>query len=209
MRSTDADKAYRLIKERIITTKMLPGSVIREAELMELLELGRTPIREALKQLQSENLVVVAARRGMFVSDIAITDLQKIYEVRVELEGLCVRLTTARASNSQLQQLSDVMAQYHTGNQREHSFLLSLDRQFHKLIAKATGNHFLYNEFELFYNLSLRIWYLAVDRLNPEDVDIETHFKILAAMQAKDAVLAEQYMREHIQHFHQTIRNYL
>ncbi len=209
MHSTDADKAYRRIKELIITTKMPPGSVIREAELMETLALGRTPIREALKQLQSENLVVVASRRGMFVSDVAITDLQKIYEVRVELEGLCVRLAVERAASMQLQQLKKVMARYHTGDKLNHSFLLTLDRQFHQLIAKAAGNHFLYNEFELFYNLSQRIWYLAVDRLNPQDVDIETHFKILAAMKAGDGVLAEQYMREHIRHFHQTIRNYL
>ncbi len=52
---TDADKAYQLIKDLIVTTEMRPGSVIRESELMKELELGRTPIREALKRLQSEN----------------------------------------------------------------------------------------------------------------------------------------------------------
>ena len=83
MHLTDAGKAYLQIKEKIITVEMLPGSVIQESKLMEELSLGRTPIREALKQLQSENLVVVAPRRGMFVADVAITDLQQVYEVRV------------------------------------------------------------------------------------------------------------------------------
>ncbi len=95
MTLTDADKAYRQIKEKIVTVQMMPGSVIREAELMDNLRFGRTPIREALKRLQTESLVDVVPRRGLFVADITITDLQQIYEVRVEVESLCARSTAA------------------------------------------------------------------------------------------------------------------
>ena len=65
MTLTDAEKAYQRIKEDIVTLKMRPGALIRETDLMEDLEFGRTPIREALKRLQSENLVIASPRRGV------------------------------------------------------------------------------------------------------------------------------------------------
>jgi len=91
MKLTDAEKAYQQIKKKIITTKLLPGSVINEADLMEELNLGRTPIREAIKQLQMENLVSITPRKGMYVTDIAVTDLLQIFEVRVELESFATK----------------------------------------------------------------------------------------------------------------------
>ena len=74
-------------QEKIVSLELPPGSVIDEAGLQEELDLGRTPIREALKRLSLEKLVVIIPRRGMFVSDIGITDLQQLYEVRVVLEA--------------------------------------------------------------------------------------------------------------------------
>ena len=75
MKPTNAEKAYTQIKKKIVTAQMPPGSVINEAQLMEEFSLGRTPIREAIKQLQMENLVMVTPRKGMFVADMAVTDL--------------------------------------------------------------------------------------------------------------------------------------
>ena len=65
---TNADTAYEFILERIITAEMAPGSVIEERELMTLCDLGRTPVREALKRLQVEQFINVSPRRGMFVA---------------------------------------------------------------------------------------------------------------------------------------------
>ena len=87
MKPTDAERAYTQIKKQIVTTSMTPGSVISEAQLIDELNLGRTPIREAIKRLQAENLVTVTPRRGMFVADITVTDLTQIFEVRVVIEA--------------------------------------------------------------------------------------------------------------------------
>jgi DNA-binding GntR family transcriptional regulator len=103
--STDADKAYQIIKEKIITLELPPGSAIHETALAEELQLGRTPIREALKLLQAEQLVTTVPRRGMFVSSISITDLQQIAEVRMQLEGLAARLAAQRATPEELMAL--------------------------------------------------------------------------------------------------------
>jgi DNA-binding GntR family transcriptional regulator len=209
MSLTDADRAYIQIKEKIITVEMPPGSVIRESQLIEELSLGRTPIREALKQLKSENLVVVAPRRGMFVADVTITDLQQIYEVRVELESLCARLAARRITPRQLDELNCLMTEYRGSDQGDKESVLSLDRRFHQLMAEAAGNKFLRSEVEKLYNLSLRIWYLAINSIHSRDVDVDAHFAIAHAIESRDSDGSEQRMREHIRHFHDTIRLYL
>jgi DNA-binding GntR family transcriptional regulator len=209
MKLTDADRAYRLIKEKIITVEMPPGSVIRETQLMAELGLGRTPIREALMQLETENLVEVVPRRGLFVTEISITDLQQIYEVRVEIESLCARLAAQRFTAEDLAEMRCLVAEYQAAEKSDKKWLLDQDRRLHSLLARATGNKFLYDEFEKLYNLSIRIWHLAFNRMQPEDVDVGAHLDILAAIEAGDCDRAEQRMREHIEHFHSTIRLYL
>jgi DNA-binding GntR family transcriptional regulator len=207
---TDSHKAYTKIKERIITTQMPPGSVIHESELMKQLKLGRTPIREALKQLQAEKLVVVAPRRGMFVSDIAITDLQNIHEVRLELESLCARLAVERATPVQLEEIDGLVTRLLADESRyDQNQLMAMDCRLHYLIAQAAGNELLFAEFEMLYNLSLRIWHLYLDRLQPADLDIQAFAEILSAIKTHDAGRADRAMRRHITHFQDSIKQHL
>ena len=209
MGQTNADRAYKLIKDKIVRVDMPPGSIIREIDLMDELNLGRTPIREALKRLQADSLVVVKARRGIFVADIAITDLSQIYEVRVELEGLCARLAANRMTPAQLADMRDLAQQYARMDQTDLDQLFTLDRCFHGLLAAASRNKFLLDELEHFYNLSLRIWYLSINYIQSENIDIPAHLDILAAIEAKEPNMAEQRMREHIRRFHDSIRQYI
>jgi DNA-binding GntR family transcriptional regulator len=176
---------------------------------MKELDLGRTPIREALKVLQTENLVVVKPRRGIFVSDIAITDLAQIFEVRLELAALAARLATRRITPSQLARLRKLAAQYETIDQQDKSSLIELDKKFHALIAEASQNEFLRQNLANYYNLSLRIWYLAIGLANPEDIDVSSHLDLLKAVEASDAEKAADTVQKHIKDFHKTIKKYL
>ena len=103
-----SEKAYHLIKEKIVRLELKPLSVIDEHALQEDLNLGRTPIREALHRLAAEGLVIIAPRRGMFVADISITDLQKVFQVRMVLEGFCARLAAQKATEEQIAQMDAV-----------------------------------------------------------------------------------------------------
>ena len=209
MKPTNAEKAYTQIKGKIITAEMPPGSVINEAQLMEEFALGRTPIREAIKQLQSENLVMVTPRKGMFVTDIAVTDLLQIFEVRVELESFATKLAAERISEHELVELQNLAVAYKETDPSNKETLIKLDGEFHALIAKATHNKFLSKEIEHYYNLSLRIWYIALTYAKPEDIDVDAHIEILEAIQAQEAEKAGLRMREHIQNFHKTIKQYI
>jgi len=209
MKPTNAEKAYTQIKGKIITAQMPPGSVISETQLMEEFALGRTPIREAIKQLQMENLVMVTPRKGMYVTDIAVTDLLQIFEVRVELESFATRLATERINASEIKKLQELAKAYKKADLSDKAALIKLDGEFHSLLAKATHNKFLIREIEYYYNLSLRIWYIALNYAKPDDIDVDAHIEILEAVQAQDAIKAGHRMKKHIQDFHKTIKQYI
>jgi DNA-binding GntR family transcriptional regulator len=206
---TDADRAYERIKQMIVTLKLKPGAVIQEQQLINQLSLGRTPIREALNRLEVENLVIIEPRRGIFVADIAITDLTQIYEVRKELEALAASLATARADAADIARLELLVEEYRTIDPADLEALFAIDREFHMTLAHATNNSFLIRELDLFYNLSLRIWYLALSSVSASDIDVEAHLEILIAIQHRNPQMAEERMREHIRCFHQAIRQYI
>jgi len=209
MSQTNAEKAYQEIKKKIITTKLNPGSVIQESELMEELGYGRTPIREALKRLQTEDLVAVKPRRGIFVSELAITDLAQIFEVRVELEALAVELATERISQDQLLKLEQLANQYQNTLPDNKDKMIDLDVKFHTLIREATHNRFLISNLEYYYNLSLRIWYLALPKAAAEEIDVKAHCDIYQAIAAGNPAVAAERIAKHIRDFHKTIKNYL
>jgi DNA-binding GntR family transcriptional regulator len=209
MKQTASQKAYQEIKERIIRIALRPGSVIDEAALMAELDLGRTPIREALKQLQAEQLINVTPRRGMYVADIAITDLVQIHEVRIEVEANCARLAAQRISKQNLCEIKQLMKKTLHVENCVMEELIILDRRFHSLIARAADNRFLYKDWEYYYNLSLRIWYLILNYLQPKDVGIEDHNGILSALETGDVQSADQHMRRHIVHFYDTVKSAL
>lgn len=206
---TETEKAYQQIRDRIITTKLKPGSVVREADLMTALSIGRTPVREALKQLQIENLVVVKPRRGIFVSDISVTDLLQIFEIRIELEALACRLATERISPSQLANLKKLAEGYTEIDSRDKHGLIDLDGKFHCATAEASQNKFLRRDIEHYYGLSTRIWYLVIDLTAPKDIDVQAHLDIINAIEAGEAEKAAARITKHIKDFHKTIKQYL
>ena len=98
MERVDTKRAYELIRERITTLELPPGSSINEQALAEQMEMGLVPVREALKLLAHEKLVVITPRHGLYVADVNVPDLEQISEMRLALEGLCARLAAQRAT---------------------------------------------------------------------------------------------------------------
>ena len=200
---TDAEKAYLAIKDKIVTLDMPPGSSIVLADLADELGLGRTPVREALKQLQAENLVVVLQRRGMSVAEIALTDLRQLYEMRVLLEPACARMAATRMSPAQVAELVRSLEDLQRIDPQDRRRRLTSERRIHGLIAQGCSNKLLEAETRRFFELSLRIWYLVLDRLSPEAVDADTHAALVQAIASRDAALAEECMRRHVDHFYE------
>jgi DNA-binding GntR family transcriptional regulator len=209
MPQTESDRAYQRIKDRIVSIRLTPGSVIREGELSEELDIGRTPIREALKRLEAEKLVVALPHRGMHVAEISITDLTQIYEVRLELEAVSASLAALRMQRAQLAEMRQLAHDYEVMQHDDLESLFQVDRRFHMLVAEGTHNRFLEWEIGRYYDLSLRVWNMALRYVDPSDVDVAAHLGLLECVEAGDPKAAAKAMREHIESFHQTIKQYL
>jgi DNA-binding GntR family transcriptional regulator len=207
---TDAQRAYTQIKDRIVTTRMPPGTVVQIGELMAELGLGRTPIREALKLLEVEQLVVVSPRRGIFVTDVTVTDLLQIHEIRMELEPLCAALVVERISPAELAEMRCLVAELDPAAGRKSQVdLLAIDRRFHALLGQACRNQILQSESARLLNLSLRIWHLYVRQMGPGDVAEDAFGEILAAIEAHDPPAAARAMRRHVIQFHESVKQAL
>jgi DNA-binding GntR family transcriptional regulator len=201
-----SDKAYQRIRHKIITLELPPLSAIDEQALMEDLQLGRTPIREALQRLVAEGLVISAPRRGMFVADISITDLQKIFEMRMILEGFCARLAADRATESQLTELQGVIQRLKQVPDGDSKELMEIDEQFHLLLYDAADNRFLADTLGRLHALSHRIWHVLLDRIGDVRGAMEQHAAITTALQERDGARAEALLQQHVSEFQKEIK---
>jgi DNA-binding GntR family transcriptional regulator len=204
-----SDKAYHLIRQKIITLALPPLAPLDEQALMEDLQLGRTPIREALQRLSAEGLVLSAPRRGMFVADISITDLQKIFELRFVLEGFCARLAAQRATDVQLASIEAIIDELSDLSDADSKALMAIDEQFHELLYQAGDNEFLADVLRRLHAFSFRLWHLVLDRLGNVRGAMEQHIEITHALQARDEDRAEALLRQHIADFQQEIKRVL
>jgi len=206
---SQSERAYLLIRDRIITLQLPPGSVIEEARLRADLELGRTPIREALQRLAHENLVSFVPHRGTFVTDVNLTDLHRLTEVRVEMECYAVRLATERSGEADRRAMEMIEGELEQVDERNSEALMRLDQRIHRQVYQATRNRFLQAMLEETFNLSLRIWFLGLERGVRLKEAVQEHRKLLAAVRRGDVALAEFTMRDHIVGFDQAIRKVL
>src|SRR3989441_6450487 len=161
---SQSEEAYMRIRDRIVCLDMPPGSVVEEGRLRDELEIGRTPIREALQRLAWENLVRSVPHRGTFVTDVNITDLARITEVRVVLEGHAARLAAERSSTVDRDGISELLDRLEGAELINARELMQLDQEIHRHIYRSARNAFLESTLERYFNLSLRLWYLVLDR---------------------------------------------
>lgn len=202
--NSQSEVAYRVLKEKIVTLQLPPATLLNEAELMAELNLGRTPIREALQRLVLENLVVIWPRRGTIVADLNMSDLQKVFELRLELETFGVRLAAERATAEQINQMEKLFeaadAIIHQGDYHQ---LIHLDVDAHRLLAQAAHNEFLEEILDRLHTQVLRLWYVSLHKVPRLPEAIEEHRDIIAAIKARDGVRAAEIMRAHIVGFQQ------
>lgn len=202
-----ADQAYRHLRDAIVSVAIPPGSPLDEDQLMRAVGAGRTPVRQALKRLAMERLVVIYPRRGTFVSDIHISDERWLTEVRIPLEGLAAQLAAPRATSSDREALGQLRSRLvaHTDNHE----LLALDTEIHRLVFRAAHNPHLEETLEQYFNLALRIWFYCLDRLP----DIETHVlgqrSVIDAILAQDSVQAKEAAINHLTDCASSIREVL
>ena len=205
-----ADRAYEELRDRLVTLKIRPGEPIDEDQLGRELRMGRTPIREAIKRLALENLVTVFPRRGTFAAEINIQDLAQIADVREVLEAHAAGLAAERLTDTGRTELAELIAELRSSQGSEDmQALMALDTRVHRFIYRACDNPFLEETLYRYLNLSLRIWYLVIDRLPHLFQRVYEHEALLEAIAAGDPARARAIVTGHVTTFEDEIRSVL
>jgi DNA-binding GntR family transcriptional regulator len=197
--SSLAEKAYVAIKKDILTCHLFPGSQIAQSQLVEQYEFGVTPIREALKRLESENYVRSIPRYGYIINPITIKDIEDIYGLRLILETSAVQMAIQRASDEELACLQEGVDFTYTFKDRE-SYLEFLQHNidFHVSIATASGNRKLAEMLRGVLNEMTQIFNLGLDlRDSAEEMRLE-HLRLVKALAARKLEEAVQIVTDQI-----------
>jgi DNA-binding GntR family transcriptional regulator len=155
-----SDQAYRVLEEMIVTMELAPGSLLSESRLVDQLNLGRTPVREALQRLATENLVEIMPRRGIRITDINIKQQLRLLEVRRSIEQLNIRLSARRANHAVKKQFGAIAEEMLKAAQAgDYMEFLRLDRDLNELLSDAADNEFSAHMLQQIHGLSRRFWH--------------------------------------------------
>jgi DNA-binding GntR family transcriptional regulator len=204
-----ADKAYLAIRDKLIMLEISPGEPIDDDLLAKSLGMGRTPVREALKRLESDRLVVSYSRRGTFATGMDIADLAHVSEIRVQLEPLAARRAAERAPRATRTELADLAARVQEIDiaRTGHAELMRWDLTVHRAIYRAANNPHLEDVLIRYDNLATRIHCMFLDRLTTTDMHVVAeHVALLRAIAAGEADRADELAREHVLGFERAIR---
>lgn len=206
-----ASLAYQQIKDQLILLDIRPGDPINDVALAAELGVGRTPVREALKRLETDHLVVSYPRRGTFATVVDVTELGSISDIRQLLEPHAARRAAERATAAERTEMRETAAAVH--NLRvvdgDRTTFINEDLAIHKLIYRATGNPHLEDVLIRYDNLATRIWCLVIDKLPDLAEHVRGHSTLLEAVADGDGDTAADLALDHVVSFEQAIRRVL
>ncbi|MFI4988735.1 MAG: GntR family transcriptional regulator [Alphaproteobacteria bacterium] len=204
-RETLAERAYRELEEQIVTLRLAPGAVVSEAILSKALGIGRMPIREALQRLARERLVVIMARRGVFVSEVNVRSQLRLLEVRREIERLLARSAARRATREQRATFDEIVAgMERSAESGDDATFMRLDRAFNLLVIEAARNEYAAGAMTLMHGLSRRFWYIHYKEVADLPQTARLHADIARAIAAGDqdeAAAASDRLMDYIESF--------
>ncbi|MEJ2013371.1 MAG: GntR family transcriptional regulator [Anaerolineales bacterium] len=201
----DIQKAYEALRERIITLELEPGSLVDEGALAKDLGMQSGSVREALKLLAHDDLVMFSDR-GIYITEVNWPDLEQLSEVRLLLEAYAARLASERATGDDLAVLEALRAEQAAIPADDAQRLFDLDHRFHLAVAAAARNRYLSRALEQFFGLSQRLWYMVLPGLTGLGEAVETHLELLEAIRAGEGDRAAEIMRAHVAGFYEQVR---
>ncbi|MBA4205109.1 MULTISPECIES: GntR family transcriptional regulator [unclassified Pannonibacter] len=189
--------AYRRLLEDIRDGGLAPGMRLRETELAERLGISRTPVREAIRQLEADGLVVHLPRQGASIRTLDHAEVVELYEMRAVLEGTAARLAARAASSIELAELAALnneLAAAPAGPQARE-----LNRQFHRTLFDAARNRFLLKSISALQKTLLILGPSTLSDPERAALAVAEHAAVLAAFEARDGAGAEAAMRAHVE----------
>lgn len=200
------DHVASLLRQAIISGEYPPDTMINQANVAKKLRISRSPLREALGQLQHEGLITVIPYRGAYVSRLTEADIDELYSLRVALETFGVRRAAERVSQADVDGLRTIIDHMRAaGEAGDSARLTELDLGFHRTLIRLADHNLLlatWRHLEGRVQRCLALYHLVMDDLIPL---VDTHPGLLAAVAARDAEHAADVLRGHIEAGHRTV----
>lgn len=206
------DVVFNTLRDAILTGKLVPGERLMENQLAEKLGVSRTPVREALRMLELENLVELVPRKGAQVLDMSEKDIINILEVRGVLEGLATGLACKKMGAEGLAELKSLEERFEKAiSEKALEEIAEIDEQFHNVIFASTDNDKL---IQIFNNLQIQLYRyrMAHLKLDSSIAAIVAHHKgIIRAIENHDVeegtTMAQGHVKYHTEFILRAVRN--
>lgn len=190
---------FKVLKEAIITGELNPRERLMEVQLAEDMGVSRTPVREAIRKLELEGLVVMVPRKGAYVADISVKDAAEVFEIRWAIEGLAASLASQRITDAEISELEKALDDIEKAVETSNiEMIIKKDTEFHNILFNSTRNERLA---QIISNLKQQIYRFRVESFkNPERFKntIKEHKAIIDAIRERDADKAEKITKKHI-----------
>lgn len=198
---------FEKIREDVLNGRYEPGEKIVEAKLAEELGVSRTPVREALKQLELDGLVENIPNRGVIVKGISDQDIDDIYTIRMAIEGIAAKWSVERMDQSELQNLQDIyeLMEFYTFK-KDVDKIFELNTRFHETIYQATKSRYLEHvlkDFQIFIKSSRNESLKSEGRM---EQSLEEHRKIVEAFANKNVEDAVEQIVNHVDNSRKNVR---
>ncbi len=188
-------QAYSIIKDRLINCVYEPGSFLNEAQLAADLGCSRTPVREAISRLEYDNLVTVMPKKGILVSDISLTDVQQIFQARLEIEPITLRMAAPHLPQAELLDFQDKFSE----GLMDIKNSFRLDTAMHLFIIEHCGNRYLIEMMQKLFQDNTRVIISSKqNQIQVHDARLE-HLEIIHALLEQDTDKAMALMKTHIE----------
>lgn len=193
------EKVFLQLEEDIINGKYTEGQKLTENMLAQNLQVSRTPIREAIRQLELEGLVETIPNKAVVVTGVTKEDIEDIYEIRISIEGLAARRAADNITEDELISLKEIMdlQEFYTMKQ-DMKQLVKVDGDFHETIFKASGSKTLKHILSTFHHNLKKARSDSFGRAERAQSVLEEHMDIFQALKNRDSIRAEHSMIIHV-----------
>lgn len=194
------DVVFENLREAIVEGKLNPGQRLMEVQLAEQLGVSRTPVREAIRKLELEGLVVMLPRKGAYVANMSLKDIIDVLEIRATLEGLASSLAAERINPENIKELEKIAKEFEeSAKSSDVDVLLKKDVEFHECIFKSTNNKKLHQLINSLWEQVYRFRETYIADYETVKNIIDEHKAIVDAIKKGDNELAKKYAKEHIE----------
>jgi len=196
---------FETIRSAIVSGDLKPGERVMEVQMAESLGVSRTPVREAIRKLELEGLIIMLPRKGAYVTDLSVKDLTEVMEIRAVLEGLAAGLASIRIDAVEIEELEIYALKFHKSIEEDVDVIILRDFEFHDAIFRASRNERLIQLNNNLIEQVQRFREIYHKKVNKPKESSREHYAIVEAISNGDVDKAEKLTRIHIENTEKAI----